>query len=103
MTSDYEEQQRDEALNIVHAFSNYVNRGGNVDYIVKAMTHEHNTLQQRMTVVMLQWFIELSQLEYFDARNEASVKIARKIVPILEENNVALSNRGKLTAHLPFV
>ena len=49
------------------------------DKIAKEMLNGHRTLQQSFTRLCLFWLYELSQVENYDLRNEASVKIAKKI------------------------
>lgn len=82
-----ERQMNDEAKAAIRALSDYVNRYHDMKPLVEAMSHEHRTLQQCMTGFMLKWFLHLSELgeNWYDLRNEASVKVARKIVSQIEE------------------
>ena len=50
---------------------------------VEELSRTHRTLQQAATGVMVGWFIHLASLRekgYFDGRNEASVKLAERII-----------------------
>ena len=87
--SDYERAQKEEAQKAVRALSDFVNNmGHDPKAFVEALSREHRTLQQSATSVMLAWFEHLSKLEegWYDLRNEASVQVAKKIWPIVEEN-----------------
>jgi hypothetical protein len=47
------------------------------------MSREHRTHQQSVTGLMLEWFKYLASLDEnhrYDLRNEASVKLAKKII-----------------------
>ena len=70
--------QRD--TDAVKFISNYVN-SFNVDYeeFAKEMSYEHRTLQQNFTRLCIAWLKQLSQTEYYDLRNEGSVKFAQSI------------------------
>ena len=70
--------QRD--TDAVKFISNYVN-SFNVDYeeFAKKMSYEHRTLQQNFTRLCIAWLKQLSQTEYYDLRNEGSVKFAQSI------------------------
>ena len=69
----------------VKFMSNYIN-SFNVDYeeFAKEMSHEHRTLQQNFTRLCIAWLKQLSETEYYDLRNEASVKFAQGIKDKLE-------------------
>ena len=60
------------------------------------MDRSHPTLQQIFTRLCLRWLYHLSQIQYFDARNEASVKIAREI-------NEKVDRGLERRQHLPFI
>ena len=80
-------KKEQEANDCIRALSNYVNHYSDFQPLVQAMACEHRTLQQMMTGFMLKWFIHLSELHenWYDLRNEASVKIAKQIVNNVEE------------------
>lgn len=67
--------------------SNFVNCFGNSHQkeFVKQMILEHNTLQQSFTRLCIMWFQQLAETKYYDARNEASVELAKQLKPILDE------------------
>ena len=70
--------QRD--TDAVNFMSNYLNCFG-VDYkeFAKQMSCEHRTLQQNFTRLCIAWLKQLSETEYYDLRNEGSVKFAQSI------------------------
>jgi len=71
-----------EAYDVSKALSNAVNRGATAQMFITYLSQEHRTLQQKITSIMLAWFAYLASLseDQYDSRNEASVRIARKIV-----------------------
>ena len=48
----------------------------------KQMSSRHRTLQQNFTRLCIKWLYHISKQEY-DLRNEASVKMAQKVVETL--------------------
>ena len=60
------------------------------DYVefAKKFTCQHRTLQQNLTRLCVAWLKELSNMEYYDDRNMASVEFAKSIKEQLD--NVAL-------------
>lgn len=54
----------------------------------RLFTCQHRTLQQNLTRLCVAWLKELSNMEYFDDRNKASVEFAKSIKEQLD--NVAL-------------
>ena len=70
----------------VKAMSNYLNSFSvNYDEFAKQMSYEHRTLQQNFTRLCIAWLKQLSETEYYDLRNEASVKFAKRIQDKLTE------------------
>lgn len=71
---------------IASTITTMLNGGGNPEGIAKAMTHEHRTLQQRFMRLCYE-YIKLCASEDFlyDGRNEASVKLAKKMVSTLDD------------------
>lgn len=67
--------------------SNFVNCFGNshMKDFINQMATEHRTLQQSFTGLCVKWFEHLATTEYYDARNEASVELAKQLKPILDE------------------
>jgi hypothetical protein len=61
------------------------NFGHDIETFVSAMSQQHRTLQQCFTNVCLSWLRHLAETEDYDLRNEASVKIAKKIVDAVED------------------
>ena len=76
--------QRD--IDAVNFMSNYVNSMSS-DYseFAQKMSCEHRTLQQNFTKLCIAWLKQLSEAEYYDLRNEASVKFAKRIKDQLVE------------------
>lgn len=54
------------------------------------MLQQHRTLQQSFTGLCLDWLITLADVESYDLRNEASVKVAKKIKECLGEDGFYL-------------
>lgn len=54
------------------------------------MCHQHRTLQQSAFRAFLAWTRELAATENYDARNEASVLLARELVNTMDEVGDAL-------------
>lgn len=81
-----EKKERDEVRNAVRLLSALANRGAAPRLFVEEMAGEHRTLQQGMTGMMLAWFAHLAALPegHYDARNEAAVRVARKVVAATE-------------------
>lgn len=75
----------------VKTVSNYVN-SMSADYneFAELMGREHRTLQQNFTKLCVAWLKHLATTEYYDLRNEASVKFAQSI-------------QDKLDAQLPLI
>ena len=70
--------QRD--TDAVRFMSNYLNSFSvNYNEFAKDMAMEHRTLQQSFTRLCIAWLQELAETEYYDLRNEASVKFAQSI------------------------
>ena len=67
-----------------------------IKLLVATMHNEHRTLQQAFTRFVLAWLVHLAELKegHYDGRNEASVRIARKL---LEGVDV------KYDLHLPLI
>lgn len=64
----------------VKFISNYLNSFSvGYDEFAKGMAMEHRTLQQGFTRLCVAWLKQLSETEYYDLRNEASVKFAQSI------------------------
>ena len=54
--------------------------------LAKSMANEHPTLQQSFMRMVVQFIEKMADKSYYDGRNEASVKLAKKLKPIIEEN-----------------
>lgn len=64
----------------VDTMSSYVNSMcSDYEEFAKHMSCEHRTLQQNFTKLCIAWLKQLAQTEYYDLRNEASVKFAQSI------------------------
>ena len=70
--------QRD--IDAVNYMSNYVNSMSS-DYkeFAQKMSCEHRTLQQNFTKLCIAWLKQLSETEYYDLRNQASVEFAKSV------------------------
>lgn len=61
-----------------------VNTFCNEQKVAQYMTHEHRTLQQNFTRLCVEWLKALSEVEMYDDRNEASVRLAHDLFAIPE-------------------
>ena len=75
----------------VSVMSNFVN-GMGADYkeFARLMGNEHRTLQQNFTKLCVAWLKHLSEVEYYDLRNEGSVKFAQSIKDQLDNAQLPL-------------
>jgi hypothetical protein len=65
------------------AISNFINRHGSsvsVGYVAELMANDHPTLQQGIMRMFVAFVREMAKKEYSDARNEASVNLAKTLV-----------------------
>lgn len=54
--------------------------------VIKAMTKQHRTLQQRFTRLCVTWLRVCGSDDYsYDERNEASHKLGQKLTPYLQD------------------
>lgn len=61
------------------------------DGFCKAMTNQHRTLQQSFTRLCLKWLETCASEEYrYDGRNEASHKVAKKLLENNDNTNLPL-------------
>lgn len=54
--------------------------------LAKAMAREHPTLQQNFMRMVTMFLEEMANKTYYDDRNKASVELAKKLKPIIEEH-----------------
>ena len=89
---------------IAQVVSSMVNGGGtraNREFIEK-MSKEHRTLQQRFTQLCFDWLSHCDKLKdtgRYDGRNEASVKIAKKLTDYMDKEDLTSNRHYKL----PFI
>ena len=87
---DYKRKELEEEKldKLVTGLSNYVNQGGSVKKFAERFSQEHRTLQQNFTRLCMGWFEKLASLdEYqYDGRNEASHKLAKRIVALEDKH-----------------
>lgn len=71
---------------VAKAVSTMLNRNGRegTEDFIKAWSREHRTLQQGLTRLCMAWMKDLSEREHYDLRNEASVKLAKRVVALDE-------------------
>jgi len=60
--------------------------GFQYEELAKSMANDHPTLQQSFMRMVVQFIEKMADKQYYDGRNEASVKLAKKLKPIIEEN-----------------
>lgn len=80
---EVERQRREQAKEVSDKIMQMVN-GMRVSpkHIAEAMSYDHRTLQQCFTGICVAWFKKLAEMERtgnYDLRNEASVKLAKKL------------------------
>jgi len=64
-----------------------------LEEIATMIVQDHRTLQQnkmRLIVTCLKKWAEMEENGYFDLRNEATVKLARKLVDVMDEGEFYL-------------
>lgn len=73
-------------INVLNIMSNDCERGRLA--FCEGMAHEHRTLQQCFTRLVVAWLVYASDPEYrYDLRNEATHNLAVKLLPILMEES----------------
>ena len=75
-----------EFANVCSEFVN--NYTADTEGFAKAMSREHRTLQQSFTRMIVE-YLKLQAQERDDARNQASINFSKKVVKMLEEDNIA--------------
>lgn len=55
--------------------------------LAHSVATDHPTLQQNFMRLVCLFIHEMAEKKYFDGRNQASVELAKKLYPIIEENN----------------
>lgn len=76
---------------VVDILFNHINNFSfNVEEMVNWINRQHRTLQQSFTRLCVAWLKHLASLNenQYDARNEASVKLAKKIMKNVEDDNL---------------
>lgn len=91
----YEEKRKADAKEMAEKmakFANNVTFNRDIPYFVEAMGREHRTLQQSFSGLCFAWIQHLASLEenQYDARNEASVKTAKKIMEHIDKYDIML-------------
>ena len=61
-----------------------VNHFCDTEKVAEYMTREHRTLQQTFTKLCVDWLKSLSEVEYYDDRNRASVEFAKSLMSLPE-------------------
>lgn len=56
------------------------------DELAKSMANDHPTMQQSFMRMVVKFIEKMADKPYFDDRNKASVELAKKLKPIIEEN-----------------
>jgi hypothetical protein len=81
-----ERDEQQEAQRIARDLTSFLNvmcgDERRIGLIVSELAREHRTLQQKVTGVAVGWLVHLAELpeDRYDLRNEASVKLARKLL-----------------------
>jgi len=78
-----------EMANQISCFVNSFNTD-KINACAEQMTKEHRTLQQNMMRMFIK-FVELeAKQDDYDLRNQASIRLSRKIVELIEKESVSL-------------
>lgn len=83
---DYQEYKSGREL--AEHLGNFVNKMGRhskVKGFIEGMFSQHRTLQQSVFELFLKWVYKMADTEYYDARNEYTVKYCKKIKEALGE------------------
>jgi hypothetical protein len=78
------------------------NREQEESFVKKVAWDYHRTIQQKAAGLFLQCFVEWAKQydqDNFDLRNEATVKLAKKVVDLLEKDDTIIN--GKVV--LPYI
>jgi len=71
--------------------SSCINAMGNDLYEVgRLMAYDHPTLQQNFMRIVIGFIREESKKDYFDLRNEGTGNLCKKLIKIIEEDDVYL-------------
>lgn len=65
--------------------------------VAEYMTREHRTLQQMFTRLCVDWLKQLSEVEYYDDRNKASVEFAKSLISVPEVKDLLDGTRFPMT------
>lgn len=71
---------------------NFLNSYGEdrVEVFLQYMTQcAHRTLQQKYFGLVLKSIEKFAEMEHYDGRNESSVEKAKKLVSLMQENNIS--------------
>lgn len=77
---------RDEAIDAAKTLIEFAAKRSNVDDFVKVVLTEHLTHQQSTMRLLMEVIKGMANPRYVDGRNAASVKLAKELLPIIEEN-----------------
>ena len=67
------------------------NMGFNAREVAKKLSNDHPTLQQNFMRLVSEFIRAEAQKEHSDARNEATVEICKKLLKLMEDENMHLS------------
>ena len=78
------EQRGQEAARMVSNMLNSYSSDGERAFVAQ-MANDHRSLQQAFTRLCVAWLRTIADARY-DLRNEASVKLAKEVLPLLDAN-----------------
>ena len=88
------DDKRSEGQEVARAVSKLLNNYNSTErkVFIDEMSRDHRSLQQSFTRLCVDWLRNLAEREEgrFDLRNEASVKLAREVLPILDRSPLPL-------------
>ena len=79
------------AKGVVNILFNHINKSSfDINTMVELIARQHRTLQQSFTRLCVAWLRHLSKLNenQYDARNEASVKLAKKMLADVKDDGL---------------
>lgn len=77
---------KDDAINAAKTFIEFAAKRSNTEDFVKVILTEHLTNQQSTMRLLMEVIKRMANPRYVDGRNAASVKLAKELLPIIEEN-----------------
>jgi hypothetical protein len=87
----YKKELTTDGIELGVIMENFLNSYGDdrIDDFLQYMTQcAHRTLQQKYFGLVLKSIEKFAEMQYYDGRNESSVEKAKKLVSLMQENNI---------------